>query len=382
MNLFKRIFTYIFFNIVKLVFKFWNIQERNVKYSKDFEYIDFKSEEAYYDSKNYFVYNKKKSFNFLSFNKIKINKYFYYKINKAYGLSHGDYPIFLNERFKLIYESINLDFENLCSSTFIKTLIVSFISKPKTILKEVICFSGIYDNNKYHFILDYLPRLQHIIENNLQNNFIYIVNKKNLDFIKFYLINIGINENNILVWKQDYVLIKSLHIFSFRYKKYKKNKIYEINSLKSILWIRDFFLKKFDNILINNSFNKILILRKKNDQRRIINSKKFVKYLDKYKFKLFYLEDLSENKIIEIFKSAKVLVTVNGAGLSNIIFSKGLKIIEIYPELWPEENAFIFYQLSRYLKFEHHLFIAKQNNKKEGMTIDIELFKKTLENQL
>ena len=58
MNLFKRIFTYIFFNIVKLVFKFWNIQERNVKYSKDFEYIDFKSEEAYYDSKNYFVYNK------------------------------------------------------------------------------------------------------------------------------------------------------------------------------------------------------------------------------------------------------------------------------------------------------------------------------------
>ena len=68
--------------------------------------------------------------------------------------------------------------------------------------------------------------------------------------------------------------------------------------------------------------------------------------------------------------------------LSNIIFSKKIKIIEIFPDSRPEEDEFVYYQLSKILNFPHHVFVVDKNNCHNGIYINIELFKKTLENIL
>ena len=67
--------------------------------------------------------------------------------------------------------------------------------------------------------------------------------------------------------------------------------------------------------------------------------------------------------------------------MSNIIFSNNLKIIEIYPFDRPEEDAFVYFQLSKTLNFEHHLFISKDVNNK-GLTLDTNLFEKQLSDVL
>ena len=95
-----------------------------------------------------------------------------------------------------------------------------------------------------------------------------------------------------------------------------------------------------------------------------------------------YLEDYKEEKIIEIFKSAKMVIAIHGAALSNIIFSNNIKVIEIFPATRPDEDEFVYFQLTRILNFDHHVFVVDKINCSKGIYINLKLFKKTLENIL
>ena len=63
-----------------------------------------------------------------------------------------------------------------------------------------------------------MPRLEYVVENNLQNDYEYIVNKHNINFIRYYLNILGINDKNIYLWKDKIANIENLHIYSSRYK--------------------------------------------------------------------------------------------------------------------------------------------------------------------
>ncbi len=382
MKLIKQFLTNIFYNLFRFFFIFNFLNYKNIKHSNNFKYLEKKEENIFFDTKNYILHNCKKRFSFLYFKNIKlINHYYYFKLHTAYAVSSGDYPIFLSRRFQVVLDSINLDFKYIKSSKFIKSFFKIIFRTPNSYLQNVICFSGSLDNNKFHWFIDYLPRLQYVIENNIQNKFIYIINKNEINHIRYYLNTIGIKNKNIIYWDEKNYLIKSLHIYSSRFLKYQKNK-YEVYSLKSINWLHSYFQDIFKDVKINPKYKKILILRKKKDLRSILNESELVSFLKNYDYDTIYLENFSENEIIKIFKSAKTIITVHGAALSNIIFSKKIKIIEIYPSSFPEESAFVYYQLSRHLKFKHHVFFADETKDKKGLNININLFKKTLVNEL
>ena len=128
--------------------------------------------------------------------------------------------------------------------------------------------------------------------------------------------------------------------------------------------VKKLFDNKFKSLNKLNKFKKIFEINKKNDSRYLINEKEVRTYLNKFQYNFIYLEDFKESEIVQIFKSAQIIITVHGASLSNIIFSNNLKIIEIYPFDRPEEDAFVYFQLSKTLNFEHHLFISKDVNNK------------------
>lgn len=381
MKFFKKFLTKVFYISLKLPFTFWNFNAKNLKNIKTFHYLQNDNEIVDFNRNNYYVYNKRKSFDFLSFKKIKLNKYYYCNIDKIYAVSAGDYPIFISNKLRIILESINLNLKYIYSSQFFKCLFKLIFNKPNKNFNNVICFAGSLNDNKFHWLIDYLPRLEYVVKNNLQNEYEYIVNKHNINFIRYYLKTLGISDKNIYLWNDTIANIENLHIYSSRYIKLQNNK-YSLYSPKSILWLNSYFKKKFDYLSINYKYKKVVILRKKNDLRNIINENEFINFLTKFDYDFIYLEDFEEEKIVEIFNSIEVLITIHGAALSNIIFSKNIKIIEIFPDSRPEEDEFVYYQLSKILNFPHHVFVVDKNNCHNGIYINIELFKKTLENIL
>lgn len=381
MRFFKKFLLFFLFKKLNFLFKFWKLDISNSTKIGTIKYLQKKDESIYLQPDAYYVYNYKKSFNFLKFKEIKVKKYYYCNLKNAFAVSTGDYPIFLNNQFKVIMESINLNVKYINSSFFIKSFCKLLFFRPKIKKNDVICFSGSLNDNKFHWLMDYLPRLEYVVENNIQNNYTYIVNKNNISFNKFYLNTIGIKNKNILQWDGLNLEINNLHIYSTRYIKYNKNK-YEVYSSKSILWLSSYLKKKFNYVKINLTYKKIIVLRKRNDFRRIINQDEFINFLSKFDYKCLYLEDYKEEKIIEIFKSAKTVITIHGAALSNIIFSNNIKVIEIFPATRPDEDEFVYFQLTRILNFDHHVFVVDKKNCSKGIYINLKLFKKTLENIL
>lgn len=378
MKFFKDLLFKILNPIINFFYSFWLLSEKNLKKNKNFIYLENYNKVQNLKHNSYFIYNSNQRFLFEDFNNIKVSKHFKCYIENCYALSSGDYPVFVDKYLRVFKDSINLNINYLLSSGIITKILQLIFSSNKKVLNKVICYSGSLGDNKFHFLIDYLPRLQYLIENNIENNYKFIIHQ-NVKFQIYYLKLLGIKEENLYQWDQNITLIDSLLIYSLRYVKYKKK--YEIYNQSSIIWLKNFFDNKFKSLNKLNKFKKIFVLRKKNDSRYLINEKEVRRYLNKFQYNFIYLEDFKESEIVQIFKSAQIIITVHGASLSNIIFSNNLKIIEIYPFDRPEEDAFVYFQLSKTFNFEHHLFISKDVNNK-GLTLDTNLFEKQLSDVL
>ncbi len=96
----------------------------------------------------------------------------------------------------------------------------------------------------------------------------------------------------------------------------------------------DFFCKNILPAQPRNKKNLIYISRKfidANSQRCILNEKELLKKLETYGFKEYHLEDMSVDEQIELFYNASFVVSPHGAGLTNIIFSEAINVLEMFP---------------------------------------------------
>lgn len=378
MKLIKKISYYSLLPFINLFFKYWQLSEQNMKNKENFLYLEKKNEYFFPNNNNYVIHNFEKKFKFQKFKTLKLPKYYYYMSKNNYGLSASNYPVFFDKYFRVYLDSINLNIKYLLSSSIIKHIIsIIFNFKNKNTIENVVSFSGSLSDNKFHFIIDYLPRLQNLIDNDKINNYIFILPKNNMKFNEYYLRTLGVSKKNIFIWKGEKIFIKNLHIYSLRYLNYLKNR-YQVYTPSSIRWLQTLFKNKFSHINKNSKFEKIFVLRKKNDSRSILNINDIKNLSILSNFRFIYLEDFSEKYLVEIFKSVKVLITVHGASLTNMIFSNNLKIIEIYPKDRPEEDAFVYYQLSRILNFEHHVYMCNTKSNKNDLEIDVENFEKLI----
>jgi capsular polysaccharide biosynthesis protein len=80
--------------------------------------------------------------------------------------------------------------------------------------------------------------------------------------------------------------------------------------------------------------NYIFISRSKAQYRKIENENDVVEIFKKYNFQVYFLEELSLLEQINLFKNAKIIAGLHGAGFTNMIFS--------------EENTVIFELYSHY----------------------------------
>lgn len=82
----------------------------------------------------------------------------------------------------------------------------------------------------------------------------------------------------------------------------------------------------------SNKVHRIFISRAKAKWRKMINEDELFEALKPYGFKKYFLEDMSIEDEIDLFYDADYVVGSFGAGLSNIIFSLKIKVLELFPD--------------------------------------------------
>lgn len=217
----------------------------------------------------------------------------------------------------------------------------------KNILKSnIIILHDRHSENYFHWITDVLPKIFWLKEKRFLNSKILLPNfkntfqKKTLNLItKKYFLNK--NNKNLQIKKAYY--ISEFHPSG-------------VPRLKYLLKTRNFFLKKF-NCKYGNQ--KTYISRKFSERRRLNNEIELIEELRKKNFKILYMENLSfKQQVIESAKS-KIIISVHGAGLTNLIWmKKKSKIIEFRDE--SDINLNPYYVLCQRLKLDYNYFFTQK----------------------
>lgn len=135
---------------------------------------------------------------------------------------------------------------------------------------------------------------------------------------------------------------------------------YNILSRRSIVWLNGAFRKE------GSSHRKIIVSRSLARTRRLLNEDWLVKELEG--FELVHLESLTFAEQVAMFSEARVVIAPHGAGLTNLVFGRGIKVFEFYPDSRPLNNPKNL-QICEYLGHEYHLMIANSTNDYQDMEV-------------
>jgi len=251
---------------------------------------------------------------------------------------------------------------NLKKYISIRTLAVKKISRVSPIKLDTACslvhpWSKIY----FHWIADCLTRIEGleayqeqtgikpalIIESNLAS--------WQIDSLKL----LGYEPDDCIPWHSSRVQVKKLIVPSFRRHWGDYNTSYKsygpVVSPMACRWLRQRILSNLPDAETEQpSFSsKIFISRRKALQRRIINEDEVIEALVPFGFVAYALEELSFSEQVRLFSQADMVVAPHGSGLTNIVFSQNLTLIELFGSYIAGPSLTLFANLSRGLGFRY-----------------------------
>lgn len=126
---------------------------------------------------------------------------------------------------------------------------------------------------------------------------------------------------------------------------------------------------------------KVYISRSKAKKRRITNEPDFIKILEKRGYSIFNFDEISFKEQIETMKTASHLVSIHGAGLTNMLFmAPGSKVLELRFRGDTTNNC--FFSLASALKIKYYYsqndFFNPKIHLNSDMIIDLEASEEAL----
>ncbi|WP_250125071.1 glycosyltransferase family 61 protein [Chroococcidiopsis sp. CCMEE 29] len=251
---------------------------------------------------------------------------------------------------------------NLKKYISIRTLALKKLSRLSPTKLDTACslvhpWSKIY----FHWIADCLTRIEGleayqaqtgikpalIIESNLAS--------WQIDSLKL----LGYEPDDCIPWHSSRVQVKKLIVPSFRRHWGDYNTTYKsygpVVSPLACRWLRQRILSNLPDAESEQLFfsPKIFISRRKAVQRRIINEDKVIEALAPFGFVAYALEELSFSEQVRLFSQANMVVAPHGSGLTNIVFSQNLTVIELFGSYVAGPSLTLFANLSRGLGFRY-----------------------------
>lgn len=268
-----------------------------------------------------------------------------YNLKDAKYIQHNLLPTVIDNQNRLISDA-NKDPKK--GRTLHPIFTVNKLKKPiKLVGKTLLLSTDGGHNGFFHWLCRILPKLWALKNQNIDiNSFDYIiVNAGDYQFkhISFKEFNIPSNK---IIFADNEVIYQCESLFGINNIRYH---------IEGINFIRDTLLKKNNNKLIG--IKRIYISRQKAKHRKILNEEKLISYLKSKDFTILNFEDYSLNEQAQLINQCEILISIHGAGLSNIIFANPkMKLIEILEDTFVNVNYWFF---SNIMDIDYHYFIGK-----------------------
>lgn len=223
---------------------------------------------------------------------------------------------------KLILESAEYcGYEFKLEKFSLRTL---YLSQVEKLSGTYSVFRASHPSNYYHSLIDYLPRVYLLDQSDYQNEKINLLLSSSPNQIESFFLT-KLLPNNVKVIEVDSTKLYRLEKVIFPSIMTRRRAGYLPQAYIKYL------LSKVAPLRERNKKNRIFISRSKSKNRRILNEKELLNLLQRYGFKKYCLEELSVEKQIELFYDAEAVIAPHGAGLSNLIFSSKINVLELFP---------------------------------------------------
>ncbi|MDZ7719659.1 MAG: glycosyltransferase family 61 protein [Balneolaceae bacterium] len=201
-------------------------------------------------------------------------------------------------------------------------------SPPKKINGTVLSLltGGGGNYNYYHWLYDSLPRLK-LFDRYLDNHqdIKFLVPDNKLHFQKETLEYLGISTEQQLSSKK-YHHIKSDLLLATSHPNPDPDKIPR--------WITNFLRNKFLHLAETTNQSPYIYISRNDhtNNRQLINENELLDLLNNYGFQSYTLSNLSFKDQVTLFKNARIIIGVHGAGLTNLTFcNSDTSVIELFP---------------------------------------------------
>lgn len=194
---------------------------------------------------------------------------------------------------------------------------LKFLNKV-TRLESAVLFDGYASRNHYHFFDDALNPLMMMIESGVIDWNMPVVYNHKLDQYKWFNYYKNLPPFNGLNWRrqepEEWIVCKSLY-----------------KGVTTKKWWGNLYRFVEKNIE-KTPAKSIFIERKVRHARSFSNKSEIYKILEKNKFEIYVLDDMSYDEQINLFASARNVVAHHGAGLANLIYSdtKNIRLMELF----------------------------------------------------
>jgi len=231
------------------------------------------------------------------------------------------------------------------------------------------------NENYYHLMIDYLlPSFLEIISNKDEHSYVTFLVQKRFSLIDIFqdlLIREKIQSTQIKVNSSDQFTGGKLLLRGSMATHPQIQSVFpsELNKLISCLQLND----------NKKQYDRIYISRKNANRRRLLNESDLIHVLDKYQISVVELNSDDPWAQLTLFYNASLIISVHGASLTNIIWSRKTKVIEIFPRnLTPIQ----YLNFSAQLGHGYSCFFGTTGNSKENFELDIDKFEKYLVHEL
>ena len=287
--------------------------------------------------------------------KFVVHSLYYYEVLNAELI--GPFAAGFDNEDNLIQETTIPTFYKTTDAISLRTLISKyrpFTSKTSILEGTYVSLVNIWSHNYFHWILDCLARLESLEHYQKATGLkpLLLIPKSPTKWQLESLWLLGYDEKNFILWNYSRIQIEKLILPSFC-----RSSAAGI-SPRTCRWLRQHMLNGIDHL--NNQVHekefssRVLISRRKASRRRVINESEVIDALAPLGFVAYALEELTFSEQVKLFSQAEFVIGPHGAGMTNMIFSPKLKIIELFNR---NSQYFqpVFFSLSQALGHEYGL---------------------------
>lgn len=299
---------------------------------------------------------------------LNLDDLFYLQLKKGDLVGNG---IILTTEGKVLLESTIFQEEYLFKLGQNHLILSRMFVVKKTHPYTVLSLSNALEDNYYHWIMESITRvllLEDLI--NIQNTEI-VINDSDVPFkVDSLAFLFGIPRSNVKLKGAKEVYQGPLIIPSFTHTRNQSTEMTDISHPYIIHRLNQKVTSKLQSLPKKQFPSKFILSRRNASGRKILNEQYLLDGMEDKEFRIIEMEDLSFEDQVHLFYNSQFVIATHGAGLANIVFSKKITVIELFPADRNSRDAICFAQLSSVLGFHHHLIGYPSSTIAQDVMID------------